>query len=247
MRLAPQLYLVGSGEVGLSDPDDCHVYLLDGGDEYALIDAGCGTERSVAAITAMIAREGLDPARLTTILLTHWHFDHAGGASRFAEEFGCRIIAPVGERAFIEAGRDGVAPVSVDLAVDDGDTVSVAALTLTAHCVPGHSEATTAYRVDLPWGRVLFAGDVVFINGILGLLNYPGSDLANYRRHLGRLAGLGVDALLPSHLLFTIGDGQRHIDRAIEQLREGFVPYSIGQTAVSFVPSRQFGGSGPPR
>lgn len=246
MRLAPQLYLVGSGEVGLSDPDDCHVYLLDGGDEYAIIDAGCGTEQSVAAIAATIAREGLDPARLTTILLTHWHFDHAGGASRFREEFGCRIIAPAGERAFIEAGRDGVAPVSVDLAVDDGDTVRVGALTLTAHCVPGHSEATTAYRVDLPWGRVLFAGDIVFINGILGLLNYPGSDLANYRRYLERLAGLGVDALLPSHLLFTIGNGQRHIDRAIEQLREGFVPYSIGQTAVSFVPSRQFGGSGPP-
>ena len=31
VRLTSRIYLVGSGEIGLSDPDDCHVYLLDGG------------------------------------------------------------------------------------------------------------------------------------------------------------------------------------------------------------------------
>lgn len=241
MRLAPQLYLVGSGEVGLSDPDDCHVYLLDGGDEYALIDAGFGTDRSFDGILATMTREGLDPARLRSILLTHWHGDHAAGARRLREHFGCRVVAPAGERAFVEAGRDGVPSSPVDLAVDDGDELRVGALTLTAHCVPGHSEATTAYRVDLPLGRALFAGDIVFGNGILGLLNYPGSDLANYRRYLGRLAGLGVDALLPSHLLFTLGNGQRHIDLALKRLQEGFVPYSIGQSAVSFIGSKHVG------
>ena len=241
MRLTPRLYLVGSGEIGLSDPDDCHVYLLDGGDEYALIDAGCGTERSVAGIMATIEREGLDLARLRTVLLTHWHFDHAGGARLFRERFGCRIVAPAGERAFVEGGRDGVAASPVDRGVDDGEAVRIGDLTLTTHCVPGHSEATTAYRVDLPTGRALFAGDIVFSNGILGLLNYPGSDLANYRRYLGRLAGLDVEALLPSHLLFTLGNGQRHIDLALARLAEGYVPYSIGQSAMAFVPSRSFG------
>lgn len=241
MRLTPRLYLVGSGEVGLSDPDDCHVYLLDGGDEYTLIDAGCGTERSTAAILATLAREGLDQSRLRSVILTHHHFDHAGGARFFRERFGCRVIAPAGERSFIEAGSAIIPACAVDLAVDDGDTFTVDDLTLTAHCVPSHSEATTAYRVDTAEGRLLFAGDIVFINGIIGLINYPGSDLGNYRANLGRLGGLGIDALLPGHLLFTLGDGQRHIDLAIRRLAEGFVPYSIGQSAVSFVPSRQFG------
>ncbi len=236
MRLTPRLYLVGSGEVGLSDPNDCHVYLLDGGGEYALIDAGCGTERSVAGILATIEREGLDPARLRTVILTHCHFDHAAGASIFRERFGCRVIAPAGERAFIEGGRNGVRPSVVDRAVDDGDTIEVGALTLTAHCVPSHSEATTAYRVDTPEGRLLFAGDIVFANGVIGLINHPGSDLANYRAYIGRLGGLGIDALLPGHLVFTLGNGQRHIDVAIRRLTEGFVPYSIGQSAVSFFP-----------
>ena len=241
MRLSPRLYLVGSGEIGLSDPDDCHVYLLDGGDEYALIDSGCGTERSVTGILATMAREGLDPARLRTVMLTHWHFDHASGAAYFRERFGCRVVAPSGERAYIEAGRDRARACAVDLAVDDGDTVLVGDLVLTARCVPGHSEAITAYMVDTPDGRLLFAGDIVFVNGIIGLINYPGSDLARYREHIGRLANLGIDALLPGHLLFTLGGGQRHIDLAIRRLTtEGFVPYSIGQTAVSFLPATQF-------
>ena len=241
MRLTPQVYLVGGGETGLSDPDDCHVYLLDGGDEYALIDAGCGSERSVAAIARAIENEGLDLARLRTVLLTHWHFDHSGGARYFRERHGCRVLAPASERAYIEAGRDGIIPSVVDHGVEDGEAIRVGRLTLTAHCVPCHSEGITAYRVDLADRRALFAGDIVFINGIIGLINYPGSDLSLYRANLGRLAGLGIDALLPGHLLFTLGDGQRHIDLAIRRLAEGFVPYSIGQSAVSFVPSRTFG------
>jgi hydroxyacylglutathione hydrolase len=45
MRLTPEVHLVGSGDsgFGLTDPFDCHVYLLDGGSEAALVDAGIGT------------------------------------------------------------------------------------------------------------------------------------------------------------------------------------------------------------
>ena len=65
--------------------------------------------------------------------------------------------------------------------------------------------------------------------------------LARYREHIGRLGGLDIDALLPGHLLFTLGNGQRHIDLAIRRLTTGgFVPYSIGQAAVSFLPPAQF-------
>lgn len=240
MRLTRQIYLVGSGEIGLSDPDDCHVYLLDGGDEYALIDAGCGTERSLAGILATMRDNGLDPARLRTVILTHWHFDHSGGAGALRERFGCRVVAPAGERAFIEQGRDGVKASAVDRAVEDGDEVVVGGLTLVAHCVPSHSEAITAYRVDTAAGRALFVGDIVFSAGTIGLINYPGSDLALYRQNLRRLGGLAVDALLPGHLLFALGDGQRHIDLAIRRLAGGFVPYCIGQDAVSFLPAAAY-------
>lgn len=46
MRLAERVHLVASGQlgVGLTDDHDCHVYLLDGGAEYALVDAGGGRD-----------------------------------------------------------------------------------------------------------------------------------------------------------------------------------------------------------
>jgi hypothetical protein len=40
MHVADRIHLVGSGSYGfsLSDPYDCHIYLIDGGSELALID-----------------------------------------------------------------------------------------------------------------------------------------------------------------------------------------------------------------
>ena len=44
MRLTRSVYLVGGGTLafGLSDDYDCHVYVIDGGEEMALVDAGAG-------------------------------------------------------------------------------------------------------------------------------------------------------------------------------------------------------------
>jgi hydroxyacylglutathione hydrolase len=71
VQLAERIHLVGSGAFGfdLSDPYDCHVYLLDGSSELALIDlgAGMGTEQ----IVANVERAGFDPARITRLLCTH--------------------------------------------------------------------------------------------------------------------------------------------------------------------------------
>lgn len=44
MKLTDNVYLVGSGEIGLTNQYDCHVYLIDGGSDAVLIDAGVGIE-----------------------------------------------------------------------------------------------------------------------------------------------------------------------------------------------------------
>src|SRR5262249_22193728 len=82
VKLSDRIYLVGSGGLGfdLSDPFDCHVYLLDGGGELALVDVGAGM--GAEAIVENVRREGLDPRRIRHLILTHAHGDHAGGAAR---------------------------------------------------------------------------------------------------------------------------------------------------------------------
>lgn len=44
MKITDNIFLVGSSQIGLSHSSDCSVYLIDGGNELALIDAGVGIE-----------------------------------------------------------------------------------------------------------------------------------------------------------------------------------------------------------
>ena len=70
MRLSERIHLVASGRMGfgLTDDYDCHVYLLDGGDECALLDAGGG--RDLAGLIQHIEAGGLAPERVRYLLLT---------------------------------------------------------------------------------------------------------------------------------------------------------------------------------
>src|SRR3954447_11931406 len=88
VRITNEVYVVGGGVTnafGLSEDPDCHVYLIDGGDEMALIDCGMADGDSLERILSNVRREGLDPARIAKIIVTHYHIDHAGGAADFRD------------------------------------------------------------------------------------------------------------------------------------------------------------------
>lgn len=234
MRIHDHLYLIGSGHFGLSQDFDSSVYAVDCGGEIALIDAGAGVD--VDVIFSNIKREGLDASKISTLLLTHSHSDHAGGSRVFRERCGCKVYIAAQEADYVEKGTEtelalDVAKRSglyspdyqfpnsvVDARLEDGDVITCGRFDFSALLVPGHSEGSTCFQVDLPEGRTLFSGDVVFANGFILLLNCRGSSLAEYRAHIGRLADRNVDILLPGHKMFVLSDGQKHIDQAIDHL-----------------------------
>lgn len=92
VRLTPRVTLVGSGTLGfgLTDAHDSHVYLVDGGTDAVLVDAGCGlaADRIAANVRACL---GAGP--VSRILLTHAHADHAGGAADLARLLGATVMA----------------------------------------------------------------------------------------------------------------------------------------------------------
>ena len=239
MELFDGVYLVGSGEFGISDAYDCHVYLVDGGDDAVLIDSGAG--RDGGRIMENIGRR-MPPERVSRVLLTHTHADHSGGAPYFQSK-GIKVIAPEGEmefmrrrpddvlEAFRRARRDGSYPegyeypfIEPDGIVRDGDVVQVGRASLRAIHTKGHSDGLLCYLLEMGGRRILFSGDYIFFNGRIGLLNCPGSDLGDYRREIGKLADLAIDALLPGHRMLALGGGQRHIAMAIDSLSRAFVP-----------------------
>jgi len=250
MRILDGVHLVGSGNTGLgiSNGYDCHVYLLDGGDEMAVIDAGGG--RETQRILDNAKNDGIDTQKISKVFLSHSHSDHAAGAKNMRGLLGAKILAPAGETKIIETadekalgldvargeGRfyppDYVFPACpIDVKLKHGDKFRVGEFTLKAISVPGHTLDTMCFYTEVEdayYGKrkVLFSSDVVFFRGLISLLNCQGSSLSAYREGIKNLERLGIDALFPGHFAFCIGGGQAQIDIALAAFKEMSVPPS---------------------
>lgn len=239
MRIYQSIYIVGSYELGLSDAWDCHVYALDYGDGVALIDAGGGREISIQRIEQNLRDDGLDPANIRHVILTHWHKDHAGGAHIWRQKYGATVWLNAIETPLIEghnAQFRGAVPVcQIDRQLHDGDEIALGQMRLKTIQVPSHSDGICAFLLDLNGYRAIFSGDIVFANGLYGLINYHGSSMEGYRKNLHKLAHLNIDGFYPGHLMFSIHGGQRHIDVAMQRVSGPFMPPSIGQSGITYL------------
>jgi glyoxylase-like metal-dependent hydrolase (beta-lactamase superfamily II) len=200
-RICERVFQVGGPD--MTSGQDCCVYLVDGGGELALIDAGCGP--SYKSLVANIIRLGFEPEDLRWVILTHCHIDHAGGAGRFRTDFGARLIArsedavPMekGDRLMTGAFLYGVEfePLRIDRQLSlEQEEVEVGDLTLEALFTPGHSPGSMSVYLDIADLRVLFGQD---IHGPF----HPdfGSDIGEWRSSMEKLLALDADILCEGH------------------------------------------------
>jgi len=246
MQLSDDIYLVGSGAMGfdLTDPFDCHVYLIDGGDELALVDTGAGLGHDV--ILANIKAHGFDPGRLRTVLLTHAHADHAGGAARFHKEVGVRVAAsPLaadrvrrGDEAALSlpAAREaGIYPASyrftacpVGSELREGDEFGVGRHRLTVLETPGHCAGHVSFLMHGARGReILFAGDAIFHGGHILLQYIPDCSIWEYGQTIEKLARVSFDILFPGHQGISLSGAARHVAAARQRLAALALPYNL--------------------
>lgn len=246
MKVAERVHLVGSGSLGfdLTDPWDCHVYLIDGGTELALVDVGAGM--GARAILDNVRDAGFDPARIRHLLLTHAHGDHGGGAAAMCDlldepavylshELADHLRNGDEEALSIEiARRAGIypadyrlrpCPVSVELA--DDSAIRVGDLSLTALATPGHCDGHVSYRLDHDSKSILFGGDVIFFGGKILLQNLPDCRVDREVQSLRKLRRESIDILLPGHLTLSLRDGQRHIEKANAVLDTLLIPEQL--------------------
>ena len=131
---------------------------------------------------------------ISKILNTHWHPDHTGGNLAIKEASGATIIGP--------AGENGRVP-GLDVALKEGDRVSIGAHEAEIWEVPGHTLGHIAYIFSDD--GVAFVGDTMFAMGCGRLFEGTADQM---HHSLGRLAGL-PDATK----LFCAHDDQRQVDR----------------------------------
>ena len=104
-----------------------------------------------AAIEAELGRRGW---RLTHILNTHHHADHAGGNLYLKDKTGCRIVGPRADASRIPG---------IDVGVGDGDTVDFGGARIEVFDTPGHTRGHIVYYV--PEASAAFVGDTLFALG----------------------------------------------------------------------------------
>ncbi|MEO1795035.1 MAG: MBL fold metallo-hydrolase [Pseudomonadota bacterium] len=107
------------------------------------------------------------------IVLTHGHFDHAGGAAELRDALGVSIEGPHEADKFLlddlvssgaRFGVDGAQNVTPDLWLDESQTIAIAGRDFAIYHCPGHSPGSVV-MVSAADGFAL-VGDVVFAGSI---------------------------------------------------------------------------------
>jgi hydroxyacylglutathione hydrolase len=232
MRIEPNLFLVGSGQMGfdLTDAFDCNIFLFDSGDGYVLFDAGTGM--GMEQIWQVCQQDGLDPNRIDHLFLTHAHGDHGGGAAHVRDRTQVQIYAGPDTARIVSSGNEeavslpaarnaGVYPkdyhyrsCAVDHVLAPGKVVTVGALQIEMIATPGHSHDHCSYLVTSGERRYLVGGDAIFHGGKIVLQNTYDCSVPQSIASIQHLATYDFDALLPGHLAFSLKNGKRHIDTA---------------------------------
>jgi hydroxyacylglutathione hydrolase len=172
-------------------------------DEATKIGADPGGD--VDRIKAAIAKVGM---AVETILLTHGHIDHVGGAAELRDALGVKIIGPHQADRFlmedVEAqaaayGLGGVRNVTSDQWLAEGDELTVAGHRFEIlHC-PGHSPGSVVFVSRAQ--RLALVGDVLF-RGSIGRTDFP------YGDHDALIAGIKTKLLpLGDEFAFICGHG----------------------------------------
>ena len=124
LRMQLPIQMPGLGHVNM--------YCLLDDEGAAVVDPGLPGEDNWKAIVERLAQAGLRPQQVHTVVVTHSHPDHFGGAGRFFAETGCRVIA---HRGFRVMGRE-LTVCTPEPSVDELDAELAGNADPHAHCRP---------------------------------------------------------------------------------------------------------------
>jgi glyoxylase-like metal-dependent hydrolase (beta-lactamase superfamily II) len=190
---------------------NCSVYGDEQTREAIVIDPG----DDVDAILAIAAKHGLS---VKTIVITHAHIDHIGGAEKLKRATGAPVYmnendAALADRLDIQAQWLGVATPrrpEVDTPAREGDTLRIGATQAHVLHTPGHTQGSISLYI--PAEGKLIAGDTLFRESI-GRTDLPGGDGQQILRSIhAKLLTLPEETVvIPGHgATTTIGHEKAH-------------------------------------
>jgi metallo-beta-lactamase class B len=143
-RVFDNLYFVGTSNVS--------AYALTTSEGIILIDSTY--DYSVeASIVGGLKKVGLDPAQIKYVIVTHAHRDHVAGA-KLLQERGARIVMSAEDWHVLATNpRDPGPQPKKDIAVSDGQKLTLGDTTVAMYLTPGHTPGTISLILPVKDGN----------------------------------------------------------------------------------------------
>ena len=212
--------------------------LITSDDGHILVDAGL--PQSAPVIAENIRAIGFRPEDVRTIAASHEHFDHVGGVAALQRLTGATVVAsvvaaralsqgePTPEDPQAALGRESMGFPRVEhvRVVQDGETLRVGRLAITAHLTPGHTPGSTTWTWrSCEAERCL---DVVYADSLTPVSapafrfeDVPGR-VERFRRSIATVGKLPCDILLSVHPDFA-DLGRKRTAQTDDRSRNPFV------------------------
>jgi glyoxylase-like metal-dependent hydrolase (beta-lactamase superfamily II) len=260
-RIVGDVYLVGQG--ALSNL----TYMIDCGPEgVAIIDPTYESEFENTLVN--VEKCGRARKDIHWVINTHCHTDHSWADRKF-HDLGAEIIIHEADAAAIEKGTDVTAYTRYKLTefprcpvarkLSDGERLRLGTKTFQVIHTPGHTPGSASFLLREDGRNVLFSGDTVFFDSMLGWQGNPYADNRAYLHSLEKLEHFTQDSkqvnwdiLLPGHGSIALDQAYRDVMKARERIAGDLAagreiltpPYAaqeyrrkmFGRAAVSFTP-----------
>ena len=205
---------------------ECNSYLVKD-HIWLLIDVG--TSKNAEGLARTISKDG-GLEKVKKILMTHTHFDHAGGAAEMKEHTHAELLVHPLEGRRISSGDMTVARACFFDApmrgfewspVEEGDAIETGSASFKVMHLPGHSEGSIGLWEEE--SRSLISGDTVFSDGGIGRYDLPSGSLSDLTESIERLSALEARNLYPGHGRTVLGRASEHIRMSLESIRSGLL------------------------
>jgi glyoxylase-like metal-dependent hydrolase (beta-lactamase superfamily II) len=219
-----------------------NVYLIDGGNEFLLIDIGYLD--TVDEIVELVRQMDFNLSTCKMIIATHADVDHIQGIARAKELFKTKVAAHPLSVAPLESGDEVMTyacikaqgidmpmpPCRIDLVLNEGDVIRVGKLQLTTWHTPGH----TAGQLSFKMGDLLFSGDNIYKDSCVGVIDaHHGSNIPDFLESLERIIRDDSKFLLPSHGPVFQRDN-RILQQAVDRLTKYQYMADFGTCAIAW-------------
>ena len=200
-KIVDGVYIIGGPDI--SHAEDAASFIVDCGEELIMIDSGAG--RTSHLLVENIRDLRMDPANISTLILTHCHIDHIGSAPYFKEEFGCTVVNHDLDADAVESGNPVATaakmygttfpPTHIDTRLTgDQGTLSFGKEQIHWIHTPGHTPGSLSLYCDREDQRILFGQD---IHG--PFLTSFGSYIGVWKKSMMKLIDLKADILCEGH------------------------------------------------